>query len=242
MVATENDSTTQQQQQKQQQATTSSREDNTEAENIKIITCSEPCNEPHPATLLCTSTIQSEAADPQRSVSCDVTNKSWHDNREISDSNIIAANTKRNSCTISQDRHEMVEHKPTWLANQLGRRLTAPIIKANIKRCHKKLAALQLPHFCHQYQQPPKNFLKYEENPLALKLLNSSSNMEIYNQDFEHKPLIKNLQTTTTTPAESSSHMDKCKKSPEKGANGLRQARRRKRLSFLRRSTKSAPD
>ncbi|KNC32885.1 hypothetical protein FF38_08105 [Lucilia cuprina] len=130
-------------------------------------------------------------------------------------------------------------HKTNSLASQLGKRFTAPLIKANIKRCHKKFTHLQL----HHYHQPLQHS-SHTADKSSVKLLTSTSTLELFQQDcenftkLEHKPLMKNMQKT----AESIGFTEKSnKKSPEKSAAGLRQARRRKRLTFMRRSTKSAP-
>ena len=147
----------------------------------------------------------------------------------------------------------------TSLAKQLSRHLHAPLIKANIKRCHRKLANLQLHHYHHHHQQQQQQQqqrsqqLTLRDNSKHKKLLSSSSTVDLFKQcdldnaclyegagpgSGERKSLVKNMQTT------SDFYVDKNKKSPEKcntSGGGLRQARRRKRLNFMRRSTKSAP-
>lgn len=144
----------------------------------------------------------------------------------------------------------------TSLAKQLSRHLHAPLIKANIKRCHRKLANLQLHHYHHHHQQQQQQRsqqLTLRDNSKHKKLLSSSSTVDLFKQSDldnaclyegasagsgERKSLVKNMQTTSEV------YVDKSKKSPEKcnsNGGGLRQARRRKRLNFMRRSTKSAP-
>lgn len=144
------------------------------------------------------------------------------------------------------------------LAKQLGRHFQAPLIKANIKRCHRKLANLQLHYYHHHHhhaqQQRSQQLSVVRENSKHKKPLNSSSStLDLFKQSVEdnsfhyealgsgeRKSLVKNMQTASEV------YVDKMKKSPEKcntsgGGGGLRQARRRKRLHFMRRSTKSAP-
>lgn len=105
-----------------------------------------------------------------------------------------------------------------------------------LAKCHKKLANLHLQHHhpLHYNQQ------QSEKSSMTLQLLSSSSTVELYKHQesetsslctSEHKQLLKHQQ-----PA-----MEAKSKSPEKSYGQLRNARRRKRLSFIRRCSKSAP-
>lgn len=154
-----------------------------------------------------------------------------------------------NSCssTASPTSTHYTKNHSNSLAKQLERRFNAgPLIRANFRRCHKKLANLHLHHHNNKQQQQQQQHLDHPKKDS--KLLSSFSTLELYNQDCDHimqldqKPLMKNMQKTSDTLPGCYMEKSSNKKSPEKcAAAGLRQARRRKRLSFMRRSTKSAP-
>lgn len=135
------------------------------------------------------------------------------------------------TASSSQAAEERSCHAPApTLVSQFGHRLTAPLAK-----CHKKLANLHIHHHHNHHHQQQLQHNK-ENKAMTVHLLSSTSTVELYKQESEtsslctseHKQLVKSSGESN-------------KKSPEKSYGQLRNARRRKRLSFMRRCTKSAP-
>lgn len=130
------------------------------------------------------------------------------------------------------------------LAAQFGHRLSVPFVKcqrklANLHLNHYQNQQFQQHHYLQQHQVQKQRQILDSNSGMAIHLLNSNSTVELYQQETEAKPIICSANERNKQLIKPP--LEKVKKSPDKTFGQLRNARRRKRLSFMRRNTKSAP-
>lgn len=157
------------------------------------------------------------------------------------ESNIVAADVAEDAEDWPKFQDSNVIAVPGSLAAHLGRRITAPLTRANLKRCHKKFAKMQLTaadqHSIVGQMDAPSTIELYSSSD-GSSLFGGGDRRQLLTGKKLHQKRIKN-PTTTSAIAETA------EKPKQTEATG-RSRKARKRLHFLRRSTsrfssKSAP-
>lgn len=159
------------------------------------------------------------------------------------ESDIVAADVVEDAEDWPKFEDNNIIAAPSSLAAHLGRRITAPLTRANLKRCHKKFAKMQLA------AAEQRSIVAQIDATSTIELYSSSDGSSLFGGGGDRRQLLtgkklqqkrtKNVTTTTTVTAETT-------EKPKQAEATGRSRKTRKRLHFLRRSTsrfssKSAP-
>lgn len=157
------------------------------------------------------------------------------------ESNIVAADVAEDAEDWPKFQDSNVIAVPGSLAAHLGRRITAPLTRANLKRCHKKFAKMQLT------AADQHSIVGQMDAPSTIELYSSSDGSSLFGGGDRRQLLTgkKLHQKRIKNPTTTSAIAEIAEKPKQTEATG-RSRKARKRLHFLRRSTsrfssKSAP-
>lgn len=171
--------------------------------------------------------------------------------RDIACASADTATTHKESDIVAADIAEYAEDWPKFedsnviaapssLAAHLGRRITAPLTRANLKRCHKKFAKMQLS------AAEQHSIVAQIDATSTIELYSSSDGSSLLGGGDRRQLLTgKKLQQKRTKNPTTSVTAETAEKPKQAEVTG-RSRKTRKRLHFLRRSSsrfssKSAP-